>query len=215
VSARANALVVRTELPGTALLRALNGIAPEVRFTAATRVPEEFRVRRPHWREYRYYLTSETPRLARWPDLLAHFADRPFDARSFARGLAAEVPCWRRLQEIELSTQGGTFLRVRASSFLWGMVRKIVAAIGSTATGQFSEEQLERALAGAERIPLPMAAPEPLVLWEIDYGIPWEVTASPPTRTHRSWLAREHERLTARARFLPELFAPPPGGVEP
>ena len=45
VSAVGNALTLTSAFPPTALLRALNGIEPDIFFTAATAVPESFRVR--------------------------------------------------------------------------------------------------------------------------------------------------------------------------
>ncbi len=65
VSARANALAFRSPLPGATLLRTLNGIDPDIFFTAATLVPEEFRVRRAVRRTYHYFeaIRSQNPAL--------------------------------------------------------------------------------------------------------------------------------------------------------
>lgn len=211
VSARANALVVWSDLPGRALLRALNGIAPEFRFSAAARVDEAFRVRRPRWREYRYFLPATPDGYAGWDPILARFRAGTFDARSFARGVPTDRPCWRTVDEIERLDDAGPVLRLRASGFLWGMVRKIVAATRLVADGKIPLGRLDRALRGVERLTLPMAAPEPLVLWEVFYGLPWEIRSAPATRHQLAWRAEEAVRLSARARFLPELFEDAPG----
>ncbi|MCI4322345.1 MAG: hypothetical protein L3K05_08590, partial [Thermoplasmata archaeon] len=55
VSARGNALALTSPLPGAGLLRALNGLRPEIFFTAATEVEEAFRPRAARSRTYRYW----------------------------------------------------------------------------------------------------------------------------------------------------------------
>ena len=67
-------------------------------------------------------------------------------------------------------------MEIRAPSFVWGMVRKIVAALREYDTGRLTLARLEAALAGRVRLTLPMAEPEGLVLWEVEYAIPWTLT---------------------------------------
>ncbi len=209
VSARANALVLESRLPGGALLRALNGLAPEIIFSAAHAVPEEFRVRRPLWREYRYYLPPSPSRADRWRPLLPLFLGAPIDARSFARGVPAGVPCWRTIEALDLEHgDGGPYLRIRASGFLWGMVRKIVSALELVEAGILAERDLLGALHGGTRLSLPLAPPEPLVLWEVAYGLTWDVELPRLPRHQALWWAKEITRADARRRFLPELRGP-------
>ncbi len=207
VSARGNALTLRSGLPGTALLGALNGVAPEILFTGAVEVPDEFRVRSPRSREYRYYLPPDIPGLGRWPALARRFVGRPIDVRSFARGLPSDRPCWRSFDELELvRSREGPVLRVRAPGFLWGMVRKIVAALEMAGDGRIAEEDLEGALLGHRRVAIPLAPPEPLLLWEVDYGRPWSVGPLRVGRAQQLHVREEQARAEARRRLLPELF---------
>jgi tRNA pseudouridine38-40 synthase len=216
VSARGNAFTVESRLSGTAMLRALNSIAPEVRFTAATLVGPEFRVRTPLEREYRYFLPRESAGLEHWRPLLHHFTDRPIDVRSFARGVPADEPCWRILSEVALVPgTDGPFLKVRAPGFLWGMVRKIVAALELVGSGEVGEAELVRALAGRLRLAVPLAPPEPLVLWEVRYDRPWELVRTPFTRAQRRWLADERARTETRQILLPALFEEAPTETRP
>jgi tRNA pseudouridine38-40 synthase len=206
VSARANALAVSSAMEGAALLRAMNGIAPEILAHRARPVDAAFRIRTPRAREYRYFLPSSTAGLDRWRELLPAFLDGPIDARSFARGVPRELPCWRNLEELELLREpGGYALRVRAGGFLWGMVRKIVAALMALGDGRLSGPQLDDALRGRRRLAVPLADPEPLVLWEVDFGSDWPYRQVPLTRGQSAHLATERRRAEARARILAEL----------
>lgn len=65
-------------------------------------------------------------------------------------------------------------IEVRAPSFVWGMVRKIVAALREVDAERLSIARLRDAVEGATRLPLPLAEPEPLVLWEVEYPMAWE-----------------------------------------
>lgn len=211
VSARANVLAVTSEFSGGTLLKALNGIAPEMFFRRAREVPEGFRVRAARWREYRYGLGRPSVDAARWRELLGLFLGRPFDARSFARALPAGAPCWWDLMALELAgRESRRYVRVRAHSFLWGMVRKIVGAVGTVAEGRVPEDALRSALAGRSTFPAPLAPAEPLVLWKVDVPGPWTHTWLGATRGQQSYFTAETDRAARRSAVLEGLFDPPP-----
>jgi tRNA pseudouridine38-40 synthase len=213
VSARGNVLALTSRLSGPAVLRALNGIAPEIFFYEATEMPESLRVRAARTREYRYFLFEPEPALSAWSALLPMFVGRPIDVRSFARGVPAGSPCWRTLERLTLErAPWGGVLRVEARGFLWGMVRKIVAALASSARGELSHQDLARALAGELRLSVPLAAPEPLVLWNVEYGIPFDHRTVHRTRSQQRYLAGALEHARGRAVVLPSLD---PGPSEP
>jgi tRNA pseudouridine38-40 synthase len=202
VSAVGNALSLRSPLSGSALLRALNGASPQIFFTAATSVPDDFRVRRTLSREYRYFFTSGPARPDRF-DEATRLLTGMVDVRSFGRALPQSEPVLREIEFVryEPAEMGGVLI-VRARSFVWGMVRKIVAALREVDSGRLPARRLARALAGEERLTLPMAEPEPLVLWNVEYGLPWQHRSGGPNRHQARWWAAARTKAETRSRVL-------------
>jgi tRNA pseudouridine38-40 synthase len=205
VSARANALVLRTDLPGTTLLRSLNGVDPGLFFTAAAPVPEDFRVRHAIRRTYRYFDASIVRDPARRREAVRLFAGE-VDVRSLGRAIPSTQPMWRRIEAIAVdATPDGAVVEVRAQSFVWGMVRKIVGALWEVDAGRLSLARLQAALEGKVRLTLPMAEPEPLVLWDVEYSFPWTVFWRGPNRPQRGIVDHRRAELWARAQVLKSL----------
>ncbi|MCI4366878.1 MAG: hypothetical protein L3K08_03915, partial [Thermoplasmata archaeon] len=88
-------------------------------------------------------------------------------------------------------------LDIRGRSFVWGMVRKIVSALRAHATGGISLSEIESAIRGEERLSLPLAEPDRLVLWEVRHGVRWTDRALGGNRRQdRRFLAEtEHARI--------------------
>ncbi|MGI0150416.1 MAG: tRNA pseudouridine synthase A [Thermoplasmata archaeon] len=211
VSARANALLLTSRFGGDALLGVLNAIAPEIFFSGAAEVPDGFRARAARWREYRYFLRPEEPGLRSWPEWLPWFTGSPIDVRSFARGIDREGPTLRSIDAIELTEGiGGAVLRLQASGFLWGMVRKIVSALRATGSGAVAPGALRAALAGRVRLAFPLAPPEPLVLWQVEHGVAWTHRPARWSRRQAGYFAEELARARARSEVLPTLLPPAP-----
>jgi tRNA pseudouridine38-40 synthase len=211
VSARANALVLSAQLPAPVLLRALNGISSEIFFTAATEVDSEFRVRRARSRTYRYYEAPAPKSSARWREAANEFRGA-IDVRSLGRGLRRDEPTIRRVDALTIEDfPGGVCVEITAPAFVWGMVRKVVAALREIGDGRLSIARLRRALAGEECLTLPLAEPEPLVLWEVDFGLPWTYRWTGPNRHQARWWERESAAGIARREVLQAIgltFAP-------
>ena len=186
--ARANALLLTSSLPGAVLLRALNGVSPEVFFSAARGVPTGFSVRTAKWRWYRYFEPAEGRNIDRWKEAAALFHEH-IDVRSFGRDIPSEAPVWREIDRVTVST-GREVIRtdLRAPSFVWREVRKIVAGLRAYDRGELSLPDLKDAIEGHRRLTLPMAEPERLVLWEVRV----------PTRTGRSGSIRPRVRTSGR-----------------
>src|SRR5271157_3396690 len=202
VSARANALAVTSPRSGAALLRGLNGIAPDVFCTAAAPIPESFRVRAATRRIYRYYEPTSCSALARWQEAARLFRG-PIDVRSFGRGLRSEVPSHRTIERVDVrEISGGLVVEIRAPSFVWGMVRKIVAALREYDSERLSRERLTAAIAGRERLTLPLAEPDRLVLWEVEYPVEWTMSWVGPNRHQAAREARVRRGLWARTELL-------------
>lgn len=209
VSARANALSLRSPLSGPTLLRRLNGIAPEIRFLAATPVTEDFRVRAATRRTYRYF-DPRPVRDMRRRENAAALLTGSIDARSFGRGLAAGAPVWRTVETVaSRPVDGGAVIEVRAPSFVWGMVRKMVTALREIDAGRLSPERLRAAVEGSGRLALPLAEPEPLVLWDVEFPVPWTFRWSGPNRGQAAARERAVSGLWSRRQVLEALATDP------
>ena len=201
VSARANAVAMSSELPAAALLRALNGIAPDIFFTAAREVGPTFSPRHAVRRWYRYLEAAPERRagaLERWRQVAACFSGT-IDGRSFGRRIASREPVWRTVESFEVSEHRDELvLDLRAPSFLWGMVRKIVTAGRAVVAGELSLDRLRAVIEGRTTRGFPLAEAEPLILWSVEYEEGWTHWAHAPTRAQlRRW---RQERGWSRAR---------------
>src|SRR5439155_419769 len=85
-----------------------------------------------------------------------------------------------------------TLIDVRSRSFRRGMVRRIVAAMEAVARDQATIEQLRLALAGTRR-DFGSVPPEPLVLMDVTYDLPFHVALKP--KVVAEWRQRERESL--------------------
>jgi tRNA pseudouridine38-40 synthase len=199
VSARANALALDSTLDAPALLGQLNGIAPDIFFTATAPFPFPARIRAARRRRYRYYETPALMRRTEYREALAVFPGT-IDVRSVGRGLPSAVPAIRPVEIARIAGgTGGPWVEIVAPSFVWGMVRKIVGACREVVAGRLTIDRLRRALEGAERLTLPLAEPEPLVLWEVEYVEPWTTEWRGPNRRQAAALSRAAGVARARA----------------
>ena len=213
VSARANALAITSPLPGPALLRALNGVAPDVFAIAARTVPDGFRVRRAVCREYRYFLPGQRQRAATL-DRGARLVGTSVDVRSFGRGTSSKDPVLRPILPIRASfTRGVVRIDVRAPSFVWGMVRKLVAALLEWEAGRLADSDLVSAATGDRPRALPMVPADGLVLWEVTYPLRWTVHAARLSRAQRRHLENARRSAAVRRPVLGAITSvvPDPG----
>jgi tRNA pseudouridine38-40 synthase len=198
VSARANVLGITSDRDPRSLLRALNGIAPDLYFTALAPAPEGSRVRGAIRRTYRYYEGSLGRNLDGYRAAAATFAGR-MDVRSFGRWIPGEVPTWREVEHVTVAeSSDGWVVEVAAPSFVWGMVRKIVGACREVEAGKLPLRRLQRAVGGTERLTLPMAEAAPLVLWEVEYPEPWVYFWTGPNRHQVAALALQRNARRAQ-----------------
>ena len=205
VHARGNAITLSSGLEGPALLRALNGVAPEIFFTHARVVAEGFSPRAASGRWYRYFEPAAGRDIDRWRAAARLFRGE-IDVRSFGRDLPSDAPAIRRVEGVTVRREGPLLtLDVRAPSFVWGMVRKIVSAVRRHDDGRLSLAQLREALDGRLRLTLPLAEADRLVLWDVEYPEPWEYRA--PRLTIRQLRRRTEafEALEVRGAVLAAL----------
>ncbi len=207
VSARGNTLALSSRLPPAALLRALNGIAPEIRFTALAPVPESYRPRAASDRWYRYWEREAREVPPSW-EAAAERLVGPVDARTFGRGVVSGAPVLRAVGSIRPRIDGDWLvLDVRARSFVWGMVRKIVGGIREVEAGRVSLEALEGAARGRRRLTLPLAEPDRLVLMETTVPVRWELERPAPSSRQGRRAEEERRASRARAAILGEVWS--------
>lgn len=207
VSARANALALSSDLSAPALLRRLNAISPDIFFTAAAEAPTGFRLRAAQRRIYRYFDPGGAARPRTWARASALFRGA-VDVRSFGRGVPVLGPVWRIVDRVAVMERAsGRIIEVRAPSFVWGMVRKIVAALREVDRGHLSLGRLERAVSGRDRLMLPLAEPEGLILWAVEYPrMKWSTDWAGPNRYQVAFAARLRGGLWQRSRVADLLF---------
>ncbi|MCI4320809.1 MAG: hypothetical protein L3K18_04090 [Thermoplasmata archaeon] len=209
MSARGNAVAVTSPLPGPGLIRALNGLRPEVFFTAATEVEETFRPRAARSRTYRYWEAQPLGPLAEYRRV-ARMLVGDVDVRSFGRDIPPDIPMRRTVRRFEVARSGpGLRLEFEAQSFVWGMVRKLVAATREVVAGRLSRDDLRGAVAGERRLTLPIAEPEPLVLWNVEYDRPWTFRADQLAERQVEYFRAERRAAQAREALLTGLTEPP------
>lgn len=206
VSARGNAIALSASFPPPALIRALNGIDAALWFTAARAIPDDYRVRGATRRVYRYYEAPDR-RSHQSADAAAALFSGEVDVRSFGRDVPREAPVLRTIESVTISRfpEGGRTVEVRAPAFVWGEVRKIVAALREVEAGRLTLTRLRSTLAGDVRLTLPTVPPEPLVLWDVEYSEPWTHFWGGPNRRQRAYLASERERWWSRSQWLGDL----------
>lgn len=193
----------------------LNGISPEIFFTAATRVPPEFRVRQAVRRVYRYVepiAGADVDRRRR----AAQCFEGVVDVRSFARGVPSSMPTLRSLESIRVTPFPGSLVtEVRGASFVWGMVRKIVSALRAYDAGRVTLDSLAAAVAGTIRLSLPLAEPEGLILWEVEFPLAWEWRWDGPNRRQAAWSASAQQRVQVESEVLRRILEEPDGSNAP
>ena len=203
VSARSNAMTLVSKLPGPTLLRALNGIAPDIVFRRAAPVPLEFKVRKPIRRVYRFYEPGPIRSLKVWRNA-ARVLRGAVDVRTFGRGFSADSPVLRNIDRLTIrpTPPSGIQLEVVAKAFVWGMVRKMMAALREVDEGRLSLDALAQAARGVKRLTLPMADPEGLVLYSVEYPVRWTAHAELFTRYQLEHFASERKQCRARGAVL-------------
>ena len=208
VSARSNALALSTTLPVDALLRALNGLSETIFFTAGRPIPKRFRVRHALWREYRYYLPGDRSR-ARGLARVLRSLPLELDVRTFGRGLSSARPVRRTIDSARVRFDGqGVRIDLRARSFVWGMVRKIVGGLLWCESGQLAIDDLVEAAKGRRRLSLPLAPADALLLWEVRYPGRWPTWYRPSTREQNAHLSESVRKAEVRLRLTRALREP-------
>jgi tRNA pseudouridine38-40 synthase len=164
-SAVGNVLAVDTEFKKGEILKALNSNLEGIYFWGIAEVEETFNPRFAKKRWYRYHLDKRL-------DLeLLKEASNLFvgehDFKNFCK--KNDKPTVRTVDSMTLA-EGDDFIHfdIKAQSFLWNMVRRIVSAVVKHAEGEIGVENIQDALGGEEKDCGLMPA-HPLFLMDVSY----------------------------------------------
>lgn len=198
VSAVGNVIAFNAALRPEAVVGAFNGKARDVWAWAFAAVPESFHPRHARERWYRYHLL-EPPPMGRLRD-----AGRLFEGEHDFRWFTSDPPASpMALREVEVQAEPGLVtIDVRARSFRRGMVRRIVAAMVSCASGDIEAGDIQAALEG-ERHDFGLAPAEPLVLMDVAYDIPFHSLVKPKVLDEWTRLGTD---LVLRSRWMRSAF---------
>lgn len=175
VSAIGNVVAFNTaENPGK-ILGMMNTISDGIWFYGYAFVPEKFNPRHANERWYRYFLPKDNcSQKEKLLQILSIFTG-VHNFRNFAR--PSERKTVREIFKINVSeTEYFWIIDIYGSSFLWGMVRKIIGAVGELVHGRITITQIEDALEGKTTIDFPLAPPEFLILMDVRYDFDFIVT---------------------------------------
>lgn len=167
VSALGNVIAFNTRLSGQSALSLLNAKVGDCWFYAVKNVPSTFNPRHAVQRWYRYFLFGRGRDLS-----LIRKTSRLFlgehDFRNFAR--VDERGTVRTVDSISVKRSGPFILiDVKASGFLWHMVRRIASALDECGKGKIAAQSVKDALECRARYDFGVAAPERLVLMDVKY----------------------------------------------
>ncbi len=173
VAAAGNVVGFTTEARPARILATLNALAPGCLFYGLASVPLDFNARHALRRTYRYIL----PRRGRDIAAVKHGAGLFQGIHDFRRFCRAEGHTTiRSIESIEVRKDGRfLLLDFTADSFLWNMVRRIVAALDRMGQGQASDADIKAALAGRSTANFGLAPAEGLILMDVAYDVPFTV----------------------------------------
>ncbi|MDE1835528.1 MAG: tRNA pseudouridine(38-40) synthase TruA [Euryarchaeota archaeon] len=201
VHALGNVVSFPTHLKGLAAARVIGSIDPRIFCFGYAEVESEFQPRHARSRWYRYLEPSEGHHLPRWREASSLFLGE-HDFSSFSRRDDPPRSPLGRIDELEVRAEGSFFvLDLRAPSFLWNQVRKIVAALELLDAGRIRRSDIEEALRGRKVLHLPLARPQGLVLMEVSYDFPFTELRPRASAQRRDllegglWEARSRETL--------------------
>ncbi len=194
VSAVGNVIAFNTSFPLGAVVGAFNGKVRDVWAWALASVPDSFHPRHAIDRWYRYLVFDEVP-----PEALRSGACLFVGTHDFQSFCSEPLHAPFTVNSVEVTRdEDVTCIDVRARSFRRGMVRRMVAALLAMARGDATVEELRDTLAGTRR-DFGSVPPEPLVLMDIRYDIPFRAVPTPKVADD---LGRRLAELSMRQRIL-------------
>jgi tRNA pseudouridine38-40 synthase len=201
VHAIGNVIAFQTPLDGRIAARILDSIDGRFFCFGFARAPPDFLPRRAEERWYRYMMPGKGHDIKQWSAWAMEF-EGTHDFTSFSRKDSPPKETRRTVTSVRISQSGPDFLLdIVAPSFLWGQVRKIVAALMELEAGRMTVSDLSDALSGKRRLTLPLAPPERLVLMDVTYPFAF-IPTDPNVPRRREFLESAVEGLKLRITLL-------------
>jgi tRNA pseudouridine38-40 synthase len=196
VHALGNVMAFNAEIPAGGVLAILNSGAEDMWAFGAAEVADDFGPRSSAGsRWYRYYLPIGDHDPGKLRERLELFTGK-HDFRSFSKKDDPVKSHEREIRRIDVTTIGEFLaLDFEADSFLWNMVRRMVAAARDHGPGQ-----IQRALDG-EKLDLGIADPDGLILMDVDCGIDFDIESE-----MRSTVVRKIEKMLVGTILRQNLF---------
>lgn len=171
VSAIGNVILLQTNFKGN-ILSFLNSKLQNIWFYAKKEVSKNFNVRKARERWYRYYLWNENLDKEKIINAKKLFIGK-HNFTNFAR---IEHKRIKTINSIEINSKGEFLvIDIKAESFLWNLVRRIVSCLKKIGKGEISEEDIVNALQLKKRYDFGLEKAENLILMSVDYGIEFEI----------------------------------------
>ena len=171
VSALGNVVAFDTGFKGN-ILSALNANVSDVYFYGIAKVDEDFNPRYAKERWYRYFLFNDGYDVNKMEKAGKLFAGT-HDFTNFAR-VENRNPV-RKINSLKLKEENDfIILDIRAESFLWNMVRRIVSALERVGQKEIKTDEIKKALEYRKRFDFGLASPEGLVLMDVKYDFDFE-----------------------------------------
>ena len=200
VSAIGNVLSIHTEFRKDEILGALNAHLNEIWFYGISQVDDGFNPRYAKQRWYRYYLLDQELNERNIREIAKIFVGT-HNFSNFAKLGDGKEPV-RTMDSINiLKEKDFIIIDFKAQSFLWNMVRKIVRAMVDCSKGKISEKEIQDALTKETKVNLGIAAPELLMLMDVEYDFKFELE-----KTILKDLNKDLNRLRIESLFYTQIL---------
>lgn len=172
VSALGNVISFNTDFKGN-ILSALNANVKDIWFYAVSKVDEKFNPRYAKERWYRYFLFNSRLDVDKMKKASELFVGT-HDFSNFAR-IENKNPV-RKINSLKIKEKGDFIvIDIKAESFLWNMVRRIVSVLEKTGRNETKIDVIKDALESKERFDFGSAKPEGLILMDVKYDFDFEI----------------------------------------
>lgn len=196
-SAIGNVAAIDTDFKKVEILQALNSHVKDIYFWGIAEVEDTFNPRHARQRWYRYHLDKDLDL-----DMLREASGLFIGEHNFRSFCKKDDKTTVRIVDSITLARGEEFIQfdIKAQSFLWNMVRRIVSAVVKYAMGEISGEDIENALDGEQR-DLGLMPAHPLFLMDVSYGFEFDVELP---IVHPAFL-EDHERALLRTQLYSML----------
>ncbi|MDI6917322.1 MAG: tRNA pseudouridine(38-40) synthase TruA [Thermoplasmatales archaeon] len=202
VSALGNVVAFNTDFTGD-IVSALNANVSDIWFYGIAKTDESFNPRYAKERWYRYFLFNSGADVDKMKKASKLFAG-VHDFTNFAR-IENRNPV-RKINSLKIKEKGNfIIIDIRAESFLWSMVRRIVSALEKVGKKEIKIDVIKDALETRKRFDFGSAKPEGLILIDVRYGFDFETDKRAMERIRQA-LSKRLQILKAEENILEHLL---------